>query len=193
MASSPITSWQIEGEMVEAVTDFLLLDSKITVDDDCSHEIRRQLLLGRKAMTNRDSVLKSRDITLPTKVFSQGSGLPSGHVQLWELDCKKSRMPKNWCLQTSIVVLKKTPESPLDSKEIEPVNLKGDQLSILTGSIDAEAEAEAPVFWSSHANRKLIWKVSVAGKDWGQKEKRVSEDEMVGWHHRCNEHELGQT
>ena len=67
-------------------------------------------------MTNLDSALKSRDITLPTKVFSQGSGLPSGYVQLWELDCKKSRMPKNWCLQTSIVVLKKTPESPLDSQ-----------------------------------------------------------------------------
>ena len=82
MASGPITSWQIEGEKVEGVTDFLFLGSKITVDGDCSHEIRRQLLLGRKAMTNRDSVLKSRDITLPTKVFSQGSGLPSGYVQL---------------------------------------------------------------------------------------------------------------
>jgi len=180
MATSPITAWQIEGEKVETVIDFLFSGLKITVDGDYSHEFRRQLLLGRKATANRDSVLKSRDITLPTKVFSQGSGLPSGHVQLWELDCKKSRMPKNWCLQTSIVVLKKTPESPLDSKEIKPVNLKGDQLSILTGSTDAEAEAEAPVFWSSDANRQLIWKVSDAGKDWGQKEKRVSEDEMIG-------------
>ena len=116
MATSPITAWQIEGEKVETVIDFLFSGFKITVDGDCSHEFRRQLLLGRKAMTNRDSVLKSRDITLPTKVFSQGSGLPSGYVQLWELDCKKSRMPKNWCLQTSIVVLKKTPESPLDSQ-----------------------------------------------------------------------------
>ena len=68
MASGPITSWQIEGEKVEGVTDFLFLGSKITVDGDCSHEIRRQLLLGRKAMTNLDSVLKSRDRTLPTKV-----------------------------------------------------------------------------------------------------------------------------
>ena len=82
MASGPITTWQIAGEKVEVVTDFLFLGSKITVGSDCSHEIKRQLLLGRKAMTNRDSVLKSRDITLPTKVFSQGSGLPSGHVQL---------------------------------------------------------------------------------------------------------------
>ena len=79
MASGPNTSWQIEGEKVEVVTDFLFLGSKITTDDDCSHEIRRQLLLGRKAMTNLDSVLKSRDITLLTKVCY---GLPSGHVQL---------------------------------------------------------------------------------------------------------------
>ena len=68
MASTPITAWQIEGEKVEVVTDFLFLGSKITVDGDCSHEIRRQLLLGRKAMTNLDSILKSRDITLPSKV-----------------------------------------------------------------------------------------------------------------------------
>ena len=67
IASSPITSWQIEGETVEAVTDFIFLGSKITVDGDCSHEIKRRLLLGRKAMTNLDSVLKSKDITLPTK------------------------------------------------------------------------------------------------------------------------------
>ena len=79
MTAGPITSWQIEGEKVEVVTDFLFLGSKITTDDDCSHEIRRQLLLGRKAMTNLDSVLKSRDITLLTKVCY---GLPSGHVQL---------------------------------------------------------------------------------------------------------------
>ena len=67
IASSPITSWQIEGEKVEAVTDFIFLGFKITVDGDCSHEIKRRLLLGRKAMTNLDSVLKSKDITLPTK------------------------------------------------------------------------------------------------------------------------------
>ena len=83
MASGPITSWQIEGENMEAVTYFLFLDSKITADSDCSHEIRRCLLLGRKAITNLDSVLKSRDITQPTKVqLSQGYGLPNGHVGL---------------------------------------------------------------------------------------------------------------
>ena len=85
----------------------------------------------------------------------------------------------------------KTPESPLDSKEIKPVNLMGDQPWIFTGRI--EAEAEALVFWSSDVNSRLIGKVPDAGKDWGQKEKRASEDEMAGWHHQCNEHELGQT
>ena len=82
MASSPITSWHIEQGKVEVVTDFLFLGSKITVAGDCSHEIRRQLLLGRKAMTNLDRVLKSRDITTDRGLYSQGSGLPSGHIRL---------------------------------------------------------------------------------------------------------------
>ena len=81
MASSPITSWQTEGEMVEAVTDILFLGSKITVDGDCSHEFRRRFLFGRKAMTKLDSVLKSRDIT-DKGLHSQGCGLPSGHAWL---------------------------------------------------------------------------------------------------------------
>ena len=81
MVSGPITSWQIDGEMMETVTDFIFLGSKITADDDCSHEIKRCLLLGRKVMANPDSILKSRDITLPTKVHSsQGYGFSSGHV-----------------------------------------------------------------------------------------------------------------
>ena len=82
MASSPITSWQIEGEMVEAVTDILFLGSKITVEGDCNHEIRRRLLHGRKAMTKLDSMLKSRDITRQKGLYSQGDGLPSSHVWL---------------------------------------------------------------------------------------------------------------
>ena len=108
---------------------------------------------------------------------------------LWELDCKECRMPKNWHLQ--IVVLEKTPESPLDSKEIKPVNLKDDQPWIFTGR--TVAEAEALVFWLSDANRWLIGKVPHAGKDCRQKEKRVSDEEMDGQYHWCNEHELGLT
>ena len=87
MASSPITSWQTDGEKVETVSDFIFLGSKITADSDCSHEIRRRLLLGRKTVTNLDSILKSRDITLPTKVrLSHSYGFSSGHVWMWELD-----------------------------------------------------------------------------------------------------------
>ena len=97
-------------------------------------------------------------------------------------------MPKNWWYLWTLV-LKKTPESPLDSKEIKPVNLKGDQPWLFTGR--ADAKAEVPVSWSSDVNRQLIGKVADAGKDWEQ-EKRASEDEMVGWHHQCNEHKLGQ-
>ena len=166
---------------------FLFLGSKITADVDCSHENRRLLLLGRKAMTHLDCVLKSRDIA-DKDPYSQGCGLPSSHVWLWELDHKEGRAPKNWYLQT--VVLEKTAENPVDRKEIKPVNLKGDQPWIFVGRTDAEAEA--PVFWSSDANSWLIGKFPDAGKDWGQK-KRVSGDEMAGWYHQCNGHELGQT
>ena len=120
--------------------------------------------------------------------YSQGCGLPSGHVWLWELDCKEGRALKNCCLWT--VVLEKTPESPLDSKEIKPVNLKGNQPWILVGRTDSEAETL--VFWWCDMNSWLTGKVPDAGKDGGQ-EKRVSEDEMARWHHGYNEHELGQT
>ena len=95
---------------------------------------------------------------------------------------------KNWCLQT--LVLGKTPESPLDSKEIKPVNLKGNQLWILVRR--ADAEADAPVFWSSDVSNRLFGKALNTGKDWGQKEKGVTEDKTVGWYHWCNEYELGQ-
>ena len=78
MASGPITSWEIDGGTVETMADFILGGSKITADGDCSHEIKRRLLLGRKVMTNLDSILKSRDITLPTKV--KGYGFSSGHI-----------------------------------------------------------------------------------------------------------------
>ena len=111
------------------------------------------------------------------------------HVWMWELDYKESWAPKNWYVWT--VVLKKTLESPLDCKKIKPVNPKGNQSWIFTGRTDAGADAT--IFWSSDANRWLIGKVPDDGKGWGQKEKRVSEGKMAGWHHWCNEHELGQT
>ena len=142
-------------------------------------------------MKNLDSVLKSRDITLPTKVHTVKAMLVPMvmYSLLWELDRKDGRMLKNWCLQT--VVLEKTPVSPLDSKEIKPVNRTRNHPWILLGRTDAEAEA--PVFLSPDSNSQFIGKDPDAGKDWGQKEKRASEDEMAGWHHLCNKHELGQT
>ena len=189
MASGPITSRQIEGEKVEIVTDFLFLGSKVTADGDCSHEIRRRLLLGRKAMTNLNKcVAKQRHYSANKGLHSQGYGLPDGRVWLWELDRKEGRVLKNWCLRT--VVLEQTLESPLDCKEIKPVNLKRNQPWIFTGKIDAEAEA--PVFPLSGANRWLTGKVPDSGKDWGLKKKRVSEDEMAGQHPQYNGHGFGQ-
>ena len=145
--------------------------------------------LARKWWKNLDCVEKQRHYSADKCPYSQGHSLPSGHVWLWELDCKEGRTPKTQCLRT--VVLEKTPEGPLDRKEIKPVSLKGDQSWTFTGRTDAEAEA--PILWPLDAKNWLIGKDPDAGKDWGQKEKRVSEDEMAGWHHQCNEHELGQT
>ena len=163
-------------------------DSKITADGDCSHEIKRRLLLGRKVMTNLDSIFKSRDITLPTKA-SQGYGFPSGHVWMWELDYKESWAPKNWCFWT--VLLEKTLESPLDGKEIQPVHSKGDQSWVFFGRNDAKAET--PVLWPPHAKSWLIGKDSGAGRNLGQEEKGTTEDEMAGWHHGLDGREFGWT
>ena len=116
MASSPITSWQIDGKTMETVTDFILGGSKITADGECSHEIKRYLPFGRKLMTNPDSMLKNRHRFADKDPSSQSYGFSSGHVWMWELDCEESWVPKNWCFWT--VVLEKTVESPLDSKEI---------------------------------------------------------------------------
>ena len=132
----------------------------------------------------RQCVEKQRHYSVNKGPYPEGHGLPSGHIQLWELDHKEGRTPKNWCLQT--VVLEKTPESCLESKKIKQVNLKRDQPWIFTGRTDTEA----PVFWPSDVNIKFIGKVTDAGKDQGKKEKRALEDEMVGWHHWFNEHEL---
>ena len=133
--------------------------SKITADGDCSHEIKRYLLLGRKAMIKLNSILKSRDIALPTKVHSQSYGFSRSHVRMSELDYKESWTPKNWCFWT--LVLKKTLESPLDCKEIKPVHPKGNQSWIFIGRTDAEAEA--PILWPPDAKNWLTTKEPDAG------------------------------
>ena len=178
MASGPITSWQIDGE---TVADFL--GSKITADGDCSHEIKRCLFLGRKVVTNLDSILQSRDITLFNKgPSSQGYGFSSSHVWMWELDYKESWALKNWCFWT--VVLEKTFESSLDCEEIQPVHPERDQSWVLIGRTDAEAKT--PILWPPDMKNWLIWKDPDAGKDWWQEEKGITEDELAGWHHRLN-------
>ena len=157
MASVPITSWQIDRE---TVSDFMFLGSKITADGDCSHEIKRRLLLGRKVMTNLDSISKSRDIASKGP-SSHGYGFSSSHIWVWELDCKESWVPKNWWFWT--VVLEKTLESPLDCKEIQPVHTKGDQSWVFIGGTDVEAET--PILWPPDVKSWLIWKDPDAGKD----------------------------
>ena len=155
----------------------ILGGSKITPDGDCSHEFKRRLLLGRKVMTNLDSIFKSRDITLPTKVH-----LVKAMVFPVVMYGCVSWTVKNWCVWT--VVLEKTLESPLDCKEIQPVHSKGDQPWDFFGRNDAKAET--PVLWPPHVKSWFIGKDSDAGRDWGQEEKGTTEDEMAGWHHRLD-------
>ena len=160
--------------------------SKITADVDFSHEIKRLLLLERKVMTNLDSILKSRDITLPTKVHLV-KAMVFPVVVYGCGSWKESWVLKNWWFWT--VVLEKTLESPLDCKEIQPVHSKGGQSWVFIGRTDAEAET--PILWPPDSKSWLIGKDSDAGRDWGQEEKGTTEHELVGWHHQFNGHGFG--
>ena len=140
-------------------------------------------------MTNVDSILKSRDITLPTKVHLVKAMVFPGVMdgcESWTI--KKSWMPKNWCFWT--VVLEKTLESPLDCKEIKPVNPKGNQSWIFIGRTDAESETS--ILWLLDAKNWLIRNDPDSGKDWRQKEKGMTEEEMGGWHHQLDGHKFEQ-
>ena len=156
-----------------------------TADRDCSHEIKRHLLLGRKVMTNLDSIVKSRDITLPTKVCLVKAmffpvvmyGCESWTIKKagrWRIDAFEL-----WCWRRFLRV-------PWDCKEIQPVNPKGNQSWIFIG----RAEAEAPIHWLPDAMKWLIGNAPDAGKDWRWEEKGTTEDEMVGRHHRLDGHEF---
>ena len=158
MASGPITPWEIDEETME--TDFIFGGSKITTDGDCSHKIKSCLLLGRKAMTNLDSILKSRDITFPTKVhLVKAMVFSTNHIWMWELDYNKSWALKNWCFWT--MVLEKTLDSTLDSKEIQPVHPKGNQSWIFIGRTEPKAETpNTLVTWCkelTHLKRPWCW------------------------------------
>ena len=175
------------GNSGNSVRLYFLGGSKITADGDCSHEIKRCLLLGRKAMINLDSILKSRDITLPSKVhLVKAMVFSSSHVWTWELDYKESWVLRNWCFWT--VVLEKTLGIPLDCKKIQPVHPKGNQSWIFIGSTDAEAETL--ILWPPDVKNWFIWKDHDAGKDRRQEEKGMTEDEMARWHHQLNGHEF---
>ena len=171
------------GKQCKQCLTLFLRGSKITADSDCCYEIKRHLVLGRKVMTNLDSIFKSRDITCQKNPSSQGYGFSSGHVWMWELDYKKSWVPKHWWFWT--VVLEMALESPLDCNqsplEIQPVHPTGNQSWIFIGRTDAKAET--PKFWPSDAKNWPIWKDPDAEKDWRQEEKGMTENETVGWHH----------
>ena len=174
---------------METMRDCIFLGSKITADGDCSHELKRCLFLRRKAMTNLDSILKKQRHHFANKGPSgQSYGFSGSHVWMWEWDYKESWRPQNWCFWT--VVLEKTLESPLDCKEIQPFNPKGNQSWIIIGRTDAEAEI--PILWHSDGKNWLIGKDLDTGKHWRQEEKGMTEDEMVGWHHRLDGHEFVQ-
>ena len=168
---------------MEAVTDFIFLGSKITVGDDHSREIKRCLLLGRKIMTNQWHHFADQGRHSQSYDFSS-------HVQMLDaqMNHKEDWTPENWCFW--IVELEKTLEHPLNGK-IKLVHPKGNQSWMFTGRTDAETEA--PILWPLTAKSQFIRKDPDAGKDWRQKEKKATEAEMVGWHHRPNQHEFEQT
>ena len=153
----------MDGETVETVADFVFW---------APESLQMVTAAMKWVMTNLDSIFKSRDITLPTKSCL----VKASHVWMWELDYIESWVPKNWCFWT--VLLDKILESPLDSKEIQPVHPKGNQSCIFIGRTDAEAEI--PILWPPVAKNWLIWKDPDAGNDWSQGKKGTTGDEMVG-------------
>ena len=184
MVSGPITSWEIDGETVETESDFIFGGSKITADGDCSHEIKIHLFLGRKVIINLDSIFKSRDIILPTKVYLVKAmvfpvvmyGCESWTVK--KAECQRIDAFELWCWRRLLRV-------PWTAS----VHPKGDQSWVFIGRTDAEAET--PILWPPHVKSRLIGKDPDAGRDWRQEEKGMTEDEMAGWHHLLDAHECG--
>ena len=165
---------------------FYFLGSKITVDGHCSHEIKRCLLLGRKVTTKLDSILKSRDITLPTEVrLVKAMVFPvvmygCGSWTVKKAECRRIDAFELWCCRRLLRV-------PWTAKEVQPVHPKGDQSWVFIGRTDVEAETS--VLWPPHVKSWLIGEDPDAGRDWGQEEKGTTEDEMAGWHHWLDGHE----
>ena len=185
MASGPIISWQIDGEKVETVSDFIFLGSKINGRWWLQPWNKKMLASWKKSYDKFSQCVKKQRYHFADKcLYSQSYGFSIIHVRMCE-----GRGPKNWCFWT--VVLEKTLESSLDNNEIKPVNSKGIQPWIFVGMTSSETDAS--VLWPLDAKSQLIGKDPDAGKDWRQEEKGVTEDEMVGWHHWFNGHEFEQT
>ena len=168
--------------------DFIFLGSKITADGDCSHGIKTPAPWKKNYDQPKQHIKKQRHHFANKSPYIQKYGFSSSHVHTWELDHKEVWALKNQHFQ--IVMLEKTLESPLDSKEIKPINPKWNQPWIFIGRTGAEAEA--PIVWPPDVKSWLIGNDPDAGKDWGQEEKGTTEDEMVGWHPQLNGHEFEQ-
>ena len=189
MASGPITSWEIDGETVETVSDFIFLGSKITADDDCSHENKRCLLLGRKVMTNLDSIFKSRDITFSTKVHLTKAmffpvviyGCENWTVK--KAECQRIDGFEVWCWRRLLRV-------PWTARRSNQSILK----EISSGCSLEGLMPKLKLLYFGH----LMWRVdslekSDAGRHWGQEEKGTTEDKMAGWHHQLDGREFEWT
>ena len=188
MESSSITSWQIDGGTVETLTGFIFLDSKITADGGLHPWNEKTLVPWKKSYDQPRQHIKKQRHYFADKGPSSWNGFSSSCVWMWELDHKESWALKNWCFWT--VVLEKTLQSLLDSKEIQPVNPKRNQ-SVLQEIIpEYSLEAEAPTLWPPDAKNWLIGRDPDSGKDWRQKEKGRTEDERIGWHHRLDRHKF---
>ena len=187
MASGPITSWQIEWETVETVetvADFILGFSKITAGDDFSHEIKRHLVLGRKVMTNLDSILKSRGITLPTKVCLVKAIFPVVMYGCESWTVKKAEGQiidafELWCWRRLL-------RGPFNCKEIQPVHPKGDQSWVFIGRTDAEAKT--PILWPPHVKSRLIGKNLMLGGIGGRRRRG---QQRMRWHGITNPMDIG--
>ena len=186
MASGPITSWQTGNQWKQWQTLFLGAPKSLQMVTAAMK--LKTLAPWKKSFDQpRQHIIKQTHYFANKGMSSQGYGFSCGHVWMWELDYKESWALKNWCFWA--MVLEKTLESPLDCKEIQPVHPKGNQSWIFIGRTDAEAET--PILWPPDVKNWLIGKDPDAGNNWRQEEKGMTEDEMVGWHHRLNGHEFG--
>ena len=183
MSSGPITSWQKDGEIV---TDFIFWAPKSLQMVTVAMKLKDAYSLEGELWPLRWHIKKQRPYFANKGPSSQGYGFSSSHIWMWELDYKENWALKNWYFWT--VVLEKTLESPLDSKEIKPVNPEGNQSWIFIGRTDVEAET--PILWPPDTKNWLTGKDPDVRKDWRWEEKGMTEDKMVGWHHQLNGHKL---